>query len=373
MKAAPDKPSAPRHGMLGRMNMSSGARRATSLGALALAAAGSALWVEHRARAAERQHHAPHRLIYIHGTRLHYRLVGQGPAVMLVHGNLVDGADFEASGLVDRLARQYQVLVVDRPGFGHSDRPRGVVWTPAEQARLLHQAAATLGVHRPVVVGHSLGTQVALAMALQNPTDVAGLVLVGGYYWPKQRLDRWLAAPAAMPVLGDVLRYTTGAWTARATLEATLRAIFHPHPVPNRFRELLPREMLLRPLQQRATAEDGSRMVTQARVLVRHYAELELPVTLVAGRQDRIVSPEQSRWLHAGLPHSRLHVVEGVGHMAHYHAHDTLVAGVERALAPASAPLRRQVEALPRRSVTSPAARTPSVSEPGAEIANASS
>src|SRR5262245_17022278 len=163
---------------------------------------GSALVVEQRARAAERGHHAPHRLIYIQGTRLHYRLVGEGPPVLLVHGNLVDGADFEASGLVERLARQYQVLVIDRPGFGHSSRPRGIAWTPARQAQLLHQAAAALGMDRPVLVAHSLGTQVALAMALQDPASVAGLVLVSGYYWPSFRLDRWLAAPTALPVLG---------------------------------------------------------------------------------------------------------------------------------------------------------------------------
>ena len=343
--------------------MSSGAQRAEGGGALATLAAGaSALWVEQRARAAERRHQAPHDLIYIEGTRLHYRLVGEGPPVMLLHGNLVHGADFEASGLLERLARQYQVLVIDRPGFGHSDRPRAEVWTPARQARLLYRAASVLGLERPVLVGHSLGTQVALAMALQNPLGVAGLVLVGGYYWPGFRLDRWMAAPSAVPGLGDVLRYTAGAWTARATLEAALRAMFDPAPVPQAFRDLLPREMLLRPLQQRATAEDGCRMVTQARVLVKQYAQLQMRLTLIAGQRDRVVSPRQSQWLHAGLPHSRLHLLEGVGHMAHYHAHDTIVAGIERALAPASAPARADADRLPRRSSTSPLPRTPSVS-----------
>ncbi|MVQ28636.1 MULTISPECIES: alpha/beta fold hydrolase [Ramlibacter] len=303
-------------------------------GALAaVAAIGSALWVEHASREAERHHHAPHHLLYVHGTRLHYRLVGEGPPVLLVHGNLVHGADFEASGLLARLAERYQVLVIDRPGFGHSDRPRGYAWTPARQARLLHQAAAALGVHRPVVVGHSLGAQVALAMALQEPADVAGLVLVSGYYWPTPRLDRWLTAPAAVPILGDVLRYTTSAWTARATLGATLRAIFDPWPVPEQFQHLLPRELLLRPLQQRATAEDGARMVAQARALRPHYATLRTPVTVVAGTEDGIVSPQQSVRLHATVPRARLRMVSGMGHMAHYQAHEQILSGIEEALA----------------------------------------
>ncbi|HZY19641.1 MAG TPA: alpha/beta hydrolase [Ramlibacter sp.] len=301
--------------------------------AVALTALGSALWVEHASRQAERRHHAPHHHLYIDGTRLHYRLVGEGPPVLLVHGNLVDGADFEASGLLARLADNHQVLVIDRPGFGHSDRPRGIAWTPARQARLLHRAAAALGMHRPVIVGHSIGTQVAVAMALQEPADVAGLVLVSGYYWPSLRLDRWMVAPAAVPVLGDLLRYTTSAWTARATLGATLRAIFAPGPVPEQFRQLLPDELLLRPLQQRAIAEDGARMVAQARALRPHYGELRVPVTLVAGSEDRIVSPQQSVRLHRQVPRGRLRLVSGVGHMAHYHAHAQILAGVEEALA----------------------------------------
>jgi pimeloyl-ACP methyl ester carboxylesterase len=306
---------------------------ATTFAALALAAAGSALWVEHRSRAAERRHHAPHDLVYVHGTRLHFRLEGEGPPVMLVHGNQVDGADFEASGLVERLARHHQVLVIDRPGFGHSDRLRGEAWTPAQQARLLHHAANVLGVRRPVVVGHSMGAQVAIAMALQEPHEVAGLVLVGGYYWPSFRLDRWLAAPLAVPILGDVLRYTSAAWTARAAIDAMVRAMFHPMPVPDSFFTHLPREMLLRPLQQRATAEDGSHLVPQARVLAKQYGRLRLPVTLVAGAEDKVVAPEQSQRLHEHLPHSRLHLVAGAGHMAHYAAPDTIVEAVAAALA----------------------------------------
>ena len=316
------------------MNIPSGGARAASFGALAaLAAVGSAFWVERQARAAERRHQAPHNLVYIDGTRLHYRLVGEGPPVMLVHGNMVDGADFEASGLVDRLARRHQVLVIDRPGFGHSDRPRGVAWTPARQARLLHLAAQTLHVHRPVVVGHSLGTQVAMAMALQDPGSVAGLVLVGGYYWPSLRLDRWMALPAAVPVLGDVLRYTTAAWTARATLDMAIRAMFAPAPVPERFRELLPREMLLRPLQQRSAAEDGRHMVPQARALRKQYGRLRTPLTLIAGAEDHIVSPRQSERLHHQLPHSRLRLLAGVGHMAHHHAHEQICTAIDEALA----------------------------------------
>lgn len=318
-----------------------------ALGAIALASLASALWVERSSRAAERDHPAPHRIMYIDGTRLHYQVRGEGPPVLLLHGNLLHGADYEASGLVERLAREHQVIVIDRPGFGWSDRPRGKAWTPAEQARLLRRVLGVLGVHRPVVVGHSMGTQVAMAMALQEPANVAGLVLVGGYYWPRVRVDRWMAVPAAVPVLGDVMRYTSAAWTARAMLPLSVRAMFHPLPVPDNFGTLLPRELLLRPLQQRATVEDGSRMNAQARAFTERYATLRAPLTLIAGEDDHIISPEQSVRLHHVVAGSELHVLPGVGHMAHYAAQDLIANAVRRALAAQPVPAMPGVDRAP--------------------------
>lgn len=285
------------------------------------AAAGTAAWVHHHAQRAEQRHPAPGRFIHIEGVRLHYRITGEGPPVLLVHGNTVHGNDFDASGLVRRLAREHQVLVIDRPGFGWSDRTRDAAWTPAEQARVLCRAAVALGVENFAVVGHSLGTQVAIAMALGDPAHVNRLVLVGGYYFPSLRLDTVPARLGAIPWVGDVLRYTAASVASRLLLGPTVKALFAPQPVPASFREELPRELLLRPLQRRASTEDGAHMVAQARVLRHHYGELKVPVTLVAGAQDAIIdSRSQSGRLHRLLAGSKLHILDGVGHMAHYHS-----------------------------------------------------
>src|SRR5438445_724921 len=78
----------------------------------------------------------------------------------------------------------------------------------AQQPELLHKALQQLGVERPVVVGHSWGTIVALALAERHQADVAGLVLLSGYYFWTLRPDVLLVVAGALPVLGDVLRYT---------------------------------------------------------------------------------------------------------------------------------------------------------------------
>jgi pimeloyl-ACP methyl ester carboxylesterase len=62
------------------------------------------------------------------------------PCVVLFHGNGSMIQDFMISGLVDLLAQTSRVVCVDRPGFGHSQRPRFRIWTAVTQAALFVKA-----------------------------------------------------------------------------------------------------------------------------------------------------------------------------------------------------------------------------------------
>src|SRR5262245_8250096 len=116
--------------------------------------------------------------ITIDDTRLRYLDSGAGTPVVLLHGNGSMIEDIASCGIME--APGYRFVAFDRPGFGHSERPRGRAWGPSEQAGLFLRAIAELGIRRPIVVGHSWGTLVALAMALESPDEVAGLVLLSG-------------------------------------------------------------------------------------------------------------------------------------------------------------------------------------------------
>uniref|UniRef100_UPI003012B637 alpha/beta fold hydrolase n=1 Tax=Caldimonas tepidiphila TaxID=2315841 RepID=UPI003012B637 len=195
----------------------------------------TALWVGHRARRAESDNPPIGRFVEVDGVRLHYVERGTGPTVVLLHGNLVLLQDFIASGLIDRLSRNYRVVAFDCPGFGHSERPRDRMWTASAQARLLHLAFAKLDIERPVVLGHSWGVLIALGIALDHPESLRGLVLASGYYYPTARLDVPLAAPPAIPVLGDVMRYTVSPVLTRLMLKPVAKAMFWPAALPDDF------------------------------------------------------------------------------------------------------------------------------------------
>ena len=157
-----------------------------------------------------------------------------------------------------------------------------------------------------------------------------GLVLISGYYYPTARLDVALTAPAALPLLGDALRYTVSPLTGRLLLKRTVKAMFWPAPMPDNFFDVMPREMMLRPLQIRAEAEDAAFMVPAAAQFRHHYAKLTLPVSIFGGAGDKIVDVEShSVRLHRDLPRSTLTVVPGAGHMVHYALADEIVDAID--------------------------------------------
>ena len=304
-------------------------RRTAIAAAAGLGLLASWLVVRARTRQAEAQHPPAGRFVSVDGVRLHYLERGQGPALVLLHGNGVDGSDWDNAGVIDAAARHYRVIAFDRPGFGYSERPRGTVWTPAEQARLLHHALQELDVESAIVVGHSWGTLVALAMGLHAPGFVRGLVLVSGYYYPSARLDVALAAAPALPLVGDLLRHTVAPLGGRLLWPATIRRAFAPLPIPERFRRLPP-WLASRPSQLRASAAESALMIPAAAALASRYERLTVPVQILSGSQDAVADPaHNAERLQHGLRHADLTLVPGVGHMLHYADPAAVLAAVD--------------------------------------------
>jgi pimeloyl-ACP methyl ester carboxylesterase len=269
---------------------------------------------------AERRNPPVGRFIVCDGVRLHFLELGNptGPCVVLFHGNGAMIQDFLICGLADLLAQGKRVLCFDRPGFGHSQRPRSRVWTPHAQAALFAKALESIGVRDPVVVGHSWGTLVAVALGLRADYSVRGLVLASGYYFPTWRFDVWLLSGPAVPVFGDLLRYTIGPIISVAMLPAMLRKLFAPRRVPQVFKTEFPKSLALRPKQLRAAAEESALLIPATAQLRSRYAEIKSPVRLFHGDHDRFIEREQSRRLHLVTPRSVLHFVQDAGHMVHY-------------------------------------------------------
>jgi pimeloyl-ACP methyl ester carboxylesterase len=289
------------------------------------------------ARNAENDNPPAGQFLEVNGVRLHYLERGSGPPLVLLHGNGSMIQDFETSGLVDLAARNYRVIVFDRPGFGHSDRPRNVVWTPAAQAELINSALERLGVSHAIVLGHSWGASVAVALALTYPNLVRGLVLASGYYYPTLRPDVVAVSAPALPLVGDVLGHTISPIVSRVMWPLLMAKIFGPQSMPKKF-ESFPKDMALRPSQIRASAAESALMIPDAFHYRDEYANLKMPLVIVAGDEDRLVDIDaQSARLHRNVPQSRFHRVPGAGHMIHQTATGVVMSAVDEVASARSA------------------------------------
>jgi pimeloyl-ACP methyl ester carboxylesterase len=263
--------------------------------------------------------------ITVDDTRLRYLDSGAGAPVVLLHGNGSLIEDFVSSGIMD--APGHRFIAFDRPGFGYSERPRGRAWGPSEQASLLLRALAHLGIERPIVVGHSWGALVALAMALDSPEDVSGLVLLSGYYYPLPRAE--IGVPGAFPFTRVVLHHTVAPFVRRLMAPDTLRRVFAPCVVPERFRRAYPMPLAMRTSQMRAVDDEAAMLLDATKAFSRLYRELIVPVRLIAGSDDRIVDTDaHSARLHQELGTSTFHRVAGCGHMVHHAAPEEVAAAI---------------------------------------------
>jgi pimeloyl-ACP methyl ester carboxylesterase len=256
---------------------------------------------------------------------------GRGSCVVVLHGNGSMLEDLSSSGLIEQLAEKHRVIAIDRPGFGGTPRDAEGAWTPEREADRLSQVLAELGVKRAVVVAHSWGTLVALAFALRHRAAVDGLVLLSGYYFPTARLDVVLQTPASLPIVGNLLRHTILPLIGRLTAPLAFRKLFKPQRVPSRFLEQYSVGMATRPSQLKSTADDTVTMPNAARSLRHDYGSIDVPVHIIAGSEDQIVTTsEQSVRLHEALSWSSIEVLEGVGHMTHHARPDLVVLAAAR-------------------------------------------
>ena len=315
---------------------------ATSLIAAGAVLGACAVYVQWSARRALRRNPPQGRFVRVDGVRLHYiDTGGEKPPILLLHGNGSMVKELEVSGIVEQLSARHRVVAFDRPGFGHSERPRTRAWTPAAQADLMQAGMRRLGFKSAIVIGHSWGTLVALELALRHPRFVRGELLIGGFYFPEVRRDVALLSAPAVPVLGDLMRYTLSPILARLLAGLAMRKSFAPRPVSERFLKEFPVDLATRPINIRAAAEDLALMMPAAEALEARYRQIRKPTIIIAGAEDEIVNVNRhAARLQAQIQGSELYVLPHDGHMVHHHAPLTILQAAER-LAKLSSSTRR--------------------------------
>lgn len=264
------------------------------------------------------------------GARLHAWDQGEGQPVIMLHGASGNLRDFTFD-LAPRLAQRYRAIAFDRPGLGYSERPVGMAGDPAAQARLLSRGAAALGIRRPILVGHSLGAAVAMAWALAEPDNIAGIVTVSGAVMP------WSTTPMLVEMVGldevliDFYFDYLQASAANGGIERFVNRIFRPQSVPQGYTAYVGGPLSLREETLEANKQDIAALNPGLRRQAPDYPGMKVPVEVISGTEDFIIDPaRQPIPFVERLPNARLTLLDGVGHMAHHVAADQVMAAIDR-------------------------------------------
>ncbi|WP_353193739.1 alpha/beta fold hydrolase [Pandoraea pnomenusa] len=251
----------------------------------------------------------------IDGERLHYVDFGRGPAVVFIHGLCGQLRNFAYLPL-EALASSHRVILVDRPGSGYSTRARPGDGTIASQAGVIAQLIDKLALERPLVVGHSLGGAVSLTLALDHPERVGALALIAPLTQPASEVPapfralairspwwrRWVARTLAVPI---------GMMTGRTTLTH----VFGPEDAPKDFLIRGGGVLGFRPGNFESGSGDMLAAEHDMPGIAARYGALTVPVDILFGRQDRILSARaHGESMPAASERVRVSLVDG-GHM----------------------------------------------------------
>ncbi len=248
---------------------------------------------------------------------------GNGPPLVFVHGLSSNMAYWHHQ--LDYFAQSRRVMALDLPGYGASDRP-DAPYTPPWYASVLTAWLDEEGIDQAIIVGHSMGGQVALTFALQNPDRVAGLVL---------------SAPAGFetfaPGSAAFMKKYWHETRALNTTEDELRTTFQTL-VFNRWDEHTEQLLAERVAMGKHPEFAGTSVAVSRSIagmldhpVYEHLGQIDVPTLIVFGDRDRMIpnpifTGGRSRAVAEiglnALPKAELVMVPRAGHTVHHDAPD---------------------------------------------------
>lgn len=252
-----------------------------------------------------------------------------GPTVVLIHG-ASSNLETMRQPLGDMLAARRRVILIDRPGHGWSTRAREDNSTPAIQGGMIEEALGKLGVGEVILVVHSWAGALGARMALDYPHRVAGLVMLAPVAYPWPGGVGWYNEVVTTPVIGPLLAYTITLPLGFFLAERGARNVFLPQPMPENFIGNTATPLLLRPREFLANARDLVTLKAAVREQAPRYAAIKAPTVVISGDVDKTVSTSiHSRPFAAAVPHAKLIVLPGVGHMVQNAAPDLVMREID--------------------------------------------
>lgn len=217
--------------------------------------------------------------------------LGKTPPIVLIHG--AGGNHLYWPAQLRRLPG-YRVYAIDLPGHGQSGGTGQQ--TIASYTSTIQEWMTSIDLHSAVFFGHSMGSAIALSLALEYPEHVLGLGLLGG--------------GVRMKVNPTLLEQTSSPTTFHNAVEALIAWSFAPQTPP----ELI--QMASQRLAEtRHSVLHADLIACEAFDLEERISEINQPTIIIVGEQDKMMPVRYSHILSNSIPHAQLEIIPGAGHM----------------------------------------------------------
>jgi pimeloyl-ACP methyl ester carboxylesterase len=242
----------------------------------------------------------------LHGQKVCYRMAGEGPAIVLVHG-ITSSSNVWVELMKDLVEAGHSVIAPDLFGHGASAKPKGD-YSLGAYASGVRDLMGLLGYDSATVVGHSLGGGIAMQLAYQFPEYCERMVLIssGGLGREVSPLLRAATLPGAELVMPLIIRD----WAVRAGGAVSglldrvgVHAGPHLQEMGRGYASLVEQDAQLAFVHTLRSVIDAGGQKVSARD--RLYLAEKMPVLIVWGDRDPIIPVEHGRRAHEEIPHSR--------------------------------------------------------------------
>lgn len=271
------------------------------------------------------------KFIEVDGNRIHYVETGEGRPIVFLHGLGAQLYHF-AGPLFGEFGPGYRLIALDRPGSGYSRRARGASGGLSEQAQVVRRFIDEMELEKPLVVGHSLGGAVTLALAVEHPDAISGIALLSPLTHMESVLrPEFKALYIPSPPVRWIVSNTVAIPRSFKFAEATLDFIFSPQRMPQDYLVQGGGWIGLRPSHFYASATDFTAIPDDLPGLEARYGEIDMPVGLLFGTADRIIAfADHGAPMPKRIRNLDFEVVEGLGHMPHFVERQRTIAFIRR-------------------------------------------
>jgi pimeloyl-ACP methyl ester carboxylesterase len=218
----------------------------------------------------------------------------QKQSLFFIHGS--GGNHSIWSHQYGRLHKNYNILAVNLPGHGHScGSGEKDVRSYCEWIKKLLQA---MDLKKAVLVGHSLGSAIALQFAISHSEDIAAIVCIGG--------------GMKMPVNSLFLDFLQ---TNPPEITAEIIELICKFSLAKKNRSKFSDPLGKSIAQSKVDIMYGDLLACNELDLTLDTGKIRVPALIVCGSEDKMTPPDLSRALAAGISKAKLEIVEGAGHM----------------------------------------------------------